>query len=211
MGGGFDGHLSGWSLRFGMILGAFLAGSIPTGYLMGRWFKGVDIRQHGSGNLGAANVFRVLGTGAGIVTLAVDVVKGTIPVACARVWEGASGWFSILTGLAAIAGHNWTPFLGFHGGKGVATSAGVCLALLPGPCGIALAIFVLTLMLTRYVSLGSVAAATALPLVTWGMDRPMPLVVFAAMAGGLIIWRHLPNLRRLRRGEEPRFQWRRAL
>ncbi|MBI3291892.1 MAG: glycerol-3-phosphate 1-O-acyltransferase PlsY [Elusimicrobia bacterium] len=198
-----------WGVRLGVILGAYLVGALPTGYLMGQWLKGLDIRQHGSGNPGAANVFRVLGKGPGAATLAVDIGKGVVAVLLAQTGDGSSPWFPILAGLAAITGHNWTPFLGLRGGKGVATSVGVCLTLLPIPCGVALAVFVLTFCLTRYVSVGSVVAATALPLAAWGFGSPWALRLFAVVAAGLVVGRHIPNLQRLRRGEEPRFQWRR--
>lgn len=196
-----------WWGRMGIFLAAYLAGSLPTGYLVGRWLRGIDIRQHGSGNPGAANVFRVLGTGPGIFTLTMDIGKGVLPVVLAQSLDPPSPWWSVLTGLAAIAGHNWTPFLGFRGGKGVATSAGVCLTLLPVPCGVALGVFVLTVCLTRHISAGSVAAATALPLAAWWWGSLPIFRAFATIACVLIVWRHLPNVQRLWRGEEPRVRW----
>jgi glycerol-3-phosphate acyltransferase PlsY len=184
------------------IIGGFVAGSLPTGYLMGRALKGIDIRTVGSGNVGATNVFRSVGRGAGLATLLIDILKGFLPV-----WGALRGLPSeavpLLTGLAAVAGHTWSPWVRFRGGKGVATSAGVFLALLPGPAGVALATFAVFFALSRRVSVGSLVAAVALPLAAWGAAAPTPRLVMAVVLGGVVIVRHIPNMKRLWRGEEP--------
>jgi glycerol-3-phosphate acyltransferase PlsY len=184
------------------IIGGFVAGSLPTGYLMGRALKGIDIRTVGSGNVGATNVFRSVGRGAGLATLLIDILKGFLPV-----WGALRGLPSeavpLLTGLAAVAGHTWSPWVRFRGGKGVATSAGVFLALLPGPAGVALATFAVFFALSRRVSVGSLVAAVALPLAAWGAAAPAPRLVMAVVLGGVVIARHIPNMKRLWRGEEP--------
>ena len=184
------------------VLVGFAAGSIPTGYWMGRLLRGIDIRTVGSGNVGATNVFRSVGRTAGLATLALDMAKGFGPV-----WFVAHGSggepAALLTGLAAVAGHTFSPWVGFRGGKGVATSAGVFLALLPGPMAAALLVFVLGLVLTRRVSVGSMAGAVTLPLAAWAIGAPPMRLGLAVVLGAVVVLRHMPNLRRLWRGEEP--------
>lgn len=192
------------------VLLSYMLGSIPFAYLAGRVFKGIDLRQHGSGNLGATNVYRVLGAPAAILVLALDGAKGAIAVLWGPpLFHLASTW-PMWCGLAAIVGHVKPVFLmgkgGGGGGKGVATAAGVFGALAPLPLLVALAVFLAVLVSTRYMSLGSVAGAAALPLaiaVTRGARDP--LFAIAALAGAFVIWNHRSNLARLRRGEEPRF------
>ena len=172
-------------------LGAFLLGSIPTGYLVAR-AKGVDIRKHGSGNIGATNVFRTLGKPLGIFVFLVDALKGFAAV-------------------AAIAGHNYTPWLGFKGGKGIATSVGVLLALMPWAVLAIAVVWVLVFKISRYVSLASICAAAALPAAVgmlWfsGCGGNGPLLAFSLAISALAIWRHRTNIQRLRAGTEPRFE-----
>ncbi len=193
----------------------FLLGSIPFGLLLGR-LKGLDIRDHGSGNIGATNVFRTLGKGFGILCLFLDFCKGFIPVLLCQLTipENSLGQsIAVLTALAAILGHNYSPWIGFKGGKGIATSAGALAALMP-PVALALLIliFIVVTLLTKYVSLGSMAAALALPLLTfYGSYHHgkiadgtwnKPLFIFTLIAGGLAIWKHRANLARLRAGTE---------
>jgi glycerol-3-phosphate acyltransferase PlsY len=189
-----------------VLLGAYLLGGIPFGYLAGRLVAGVDLRQVGSGNLGATNAIRQLGWGWGAAVFGLDLLKGWAAVALAqRVGAGAGGWLPVAAGLAAVLGHSFTPFLGFKGGKGVATSAGVFLRLAPLATGLALLIFAAVMLSSRIVSLSSLTATTALPLLLLWRQPDEPLLQGFAVLLVLFIWiRHRANLRRLLRGQEPR-------
>lgn len=191
-------------------LGAFLLGSVPTGYLVAR-ARGVDIRRHGSGNIGATNVFRTLGKPLGIFVFAVDALKGFAAVWLAARFGGGSDWAGIIAAVAVIVGHNYTPWLGFKGGKGIATSAGVLLALTPWTVLVATLAWVVFFRATRYVSVASIAASAAVPLsvgaLWWsGCGGNPPLLAFALVISALAIWRHRSNILRLRDGTEPRFE-----
>ena len=191
-------------------IGAFLLGSIPTGYLVAR-AKGVDIRQHGSGNIGATNVFRTLGKPLGVFVFVIDALKGFAAVWLALRFGGSSAWPGILAAVAVIAGHNYTPWLGFKGGKGIATSAGVLLALMPWAVLIIATVWFIVFPISRYVSLASICAAAALPLAVSGLwfagcDGNAPLLSFSVVISALAIWRHRSNMGRLRNGTEPRFE-----
>ena len=191
-------------------LGAFLLGSIPTGYLVAR-AKGVDIRQHGSGNIGATNVFRTLGKPLGVFVFMVDALKGFAVVWLAGRVGGASDWAGIIAAVAVIAGHNYTPWLGFKGGKGIATSAGVLLALMPWAVLCIAIVWFVVFKVSRYVSLASISAATALPVAVaalWsaGCGGNGPLLGFSVLISALAIWRHRTNIQRLRAGTESRFE-----
>jgi acyl phosphate:glycerol-3-phosphate acyltransferase len=191
-------------------LGAFLLGSIPTGYLVAR-AKGVDIRQHGSGNIGATNVFRTLGKPLGVFVFMVDALKGFAVVWLAGRFGGASDWAGIIAAVAVIAGHNYTPWLGFKGGKGIATSAGVLLALMPWAVLCIAIVWFVVFKVSRYVSLASISAATALPVAVaalWsaGCGGNGPLLGFSVLISALAIWRHRTNIQRLRAGTESRFE-----
>lgn len=193
---------------------AYLLGSIPTGYLVAR-SRGVDIRTVGSGNIGATNVFRILGKPAGIFVLVVDALKGF--VSC--YWVGpfvyrllvgslestsATHEFLEITGAVAILGHNYTCWLRFKGGKGIATSAGVVLALLPSALAVSLAVWLLVLALTRYVSVASIAGAFVLPFAAWFFGRSTRMIVVGAVIGALAIYKHRSNIQRLLNGTENR-------
>jgi glycerol-3-phosphate acyltransferase PlsY len=177
-------------------------GSIPTGVLVARWQKGVDIRRYGSGNIGMTNVLRAVGRGAAALTLLGDLVKGLVPVLLALLWL-TSPWAIGLVGLTAIVGHMYPLFAGFHGGKGVATTLGVFMPLLPGPLSIAFLLWVVCLALRRQVSLGSLAAAASLPIVAILWGSPAAYVVYALAAAALIWYRHRDNIQRLLAGTEP--------
>ena len=197
-------------------LAAYLLGSIPTGYLVGK-SRGLDIRTVGSGNIGATNVLRILGKPAGIFVLLVDVLKGFLacrflglvvhgllvgPVAADSSLED---FLKITGGLFAILGHNYTCFLNFKGGKGIATSSGVALALLPVALGISIALWLVVLALTRYVSVASIAAAFILPFAAWWPGRSSrTMILVAAMIGALAIYKHRSNMQRLMNGTENR-------
>lgn len=184
------------------LLVAYLLGSIPTAYVVARYLKGFDIRRYGSGNVGATNAFRTMGTGPGLLVLVIDVLKGTIPVLLGRALGG--DWLAVLAGLAAMAGHSWSIFLSFHGGRGVATAAGVFLALAPAALFWAFVIWLIVLLSTRYVSLSSIVAAAAAPVLVLFFHRPLPYFLFTLLAASLIIYRHKPNIKRLLAGTEPK-------
>lgn len=184
------------------VLFGYLAGSVPFAFLLARR-AGIDVRVAGSGNVGAANVLRTTGAWRGVVVMLLDVAKGASAVLIVSLAAGGAS-IAALTGAAAIVGHIYPVWLRFHGGKGVAVAAGVFGILTPIATGIAAALFVLTVWLTRYVSLGSVAATLALPLVAWWSGAPNAVVAAAAGAGALILFRHRANLWRLYSGTERR-------
>lgn len=193
-------------------LAAFGIGSVPNGYLIGR-AKGIDIRTQGSKNIGATNVLRVLGKPAGITCFILDALKGWLAVYVAVVIAGegiGTDIAGILGAICGILGHNYTPWLGFKGGKGIATSAGALISLVPWITAIILGVWVIVFLTTRYVSLASILASVALPLaclvqklfltgMTWWM------VGFATVAAALAVWRHKSNIQRLMAGTENRF------
>lgn len=186
--------------------GAYLIGSIPTAYLMGRVLKGIDIRGHGSGNVGATNVMRVLGTQAGAATLAIDLLKGYLvvgllaPLACPDPSRLPAA--RILGCVAVVAGHNWMIFLRFSGGKGVATTAGALLAMMPLVAVSIFGIFAVVVALTRYVSLGSIAAGVCIPVFAWAYGQPPAYLWFAAALAAALILKHRANISRLLAGTE---------
>ena len=192
-----------------LVVLAYLIGSIPSAYLAGKLTRGIDLREHGSGNLGATNVHRVLGARIAIVVLLADALKGAIPVLLFPSLTNTTrpDLWAIVYAVAAIAGHVRSIFLLWRGGgKGVATAAGAFLSLAPIPAALALGVFVIVLLAWGYVSLGSLSAATALPLVIAlrGGIRS-PLFVVSAVVAVFVFWTHRANIGRLRRGEEPRF------
>jgi acyl phosphate:glycerol-3-phosphate acyltransferase len=197
----------------------YVSGSLPWGLWLGRWFRSVDVRTLGSGNLGATNVYRVLGPGLGIATLLLDVLKGALPVAglpqtpLGRAFPGGPEWAMVAVGLAAVMGHVWTFLAGFRGGKGVATTAGVLLALAPMAFAVFLGVFVATVWITRFISVGSMLGAVAFA-IALACRAPMgwrsPSVWLGVLMAALVILRHRENLRRLARGEERRFSFRRG-
>lgn len=220
---------------------AFLLGSIPFGLFIAR-LKGIDIRQHGSGNIGATNVLRVVGKKYGITCLLLDALKGLIPTLLAitlirfegqgtnfsfrflldqgHVFSAADQWkaqsLQVLSGLFAILGHNYSPWVGFKGGKGIATSAGVLIALAPAAVLLLVLVWIIAFKLSHYVSVASIAAAAFLPPIvisgswfhgklaagTWNK----PLFIFSVVIAVLAIWKHRGNIQRLMNGTENRFQ-----
>jgi len=208
-------------------IAAYLLGSVPTGFLVAR-ARGIDIRAAGSGNIGATNAMRVLGKPAGIFVLLMDALKGY--VACALLPPLVFNWLDphfsglfvyfqnwpveyqirvhVVAGIFAVLGHNYTCWLKFKGGKGVATSAGVYLALAPLPLLIALVVFILTLLATRYVSVGSISAAVALTAAVWMLPPHNVLLgIVTTVLGVLAIYKHKGNLQRLAAGTESRLQF----
>jgi len=178
-------------------------GSIPAGLLLGLYFRQVDLRQHGSGNIGATNTFRVLGKPLGIVTLLFDIGKGLAAVLC---FARLSAWplLPVLCGLAAILGHSFSIFLRFRGGKGVATSSGVFLALAPLPTLAATCAFLLIFAATRIVSLASIGGVVALVLAGFLIPTSTPLRFLILVIAALVLIKHRCNIARLRRKQEPR-------
>jgi glycerol-3-phosphate acyltransferase PlsY len=202
-----------------VLVAGYLLGSIPSGYLAGRWLKGIDIRQEGSGSTGATNVLRVVGKGPALAVFVVDVLKGALAVLLAKaVLEplgqplSANGWqidgWIVLAGLAGLAGHIWPIWLGWKGGKAVATGLGMLLGV-SWPVGLAcFGIFLTVLSFSRIVSLSSVVAALSLPLLMLGSFgsggiRPAYLLL-AVLTTVLVVWRHRSNIERLWAGKEPK-------
>ena len=188
---------------------AYVVGSIPAAFIAGR-MRGVDLRKHGSGNLGATNVIRVLGTKIGLAVFAFDVAKGALPtLLLPRVVTGSTSpeLVAIACGVAAIAGHTRPVFLRFgRGGKGVATAAGVFLALAPVPTLLVLVVFAVVLLSSGYVSLGSLLSATMLPiLIAVTLGPRSPVFALSVLVAVFVFWTHRANIARLRRGEEHRF------
>ena len=191
---------------------AYLLGSIPTGYLAGR-ARGIDIRTVGSGNMGATNVFRTLGKTAGVIVLVVDGLKGY--AACTWLCDGLLGLlnlsttdaelYRIIAGIGAVLGHNFTCWLKFKGGKGIATSAGIFFALAPLAVTIALATWIIVFAVSRYVSVASIAAAVALPATVWLTPNSLTLRIVTTALGLLAIAKHKSNIERLFNGTERRF------
>ena len=197
------------------VVAAYLLGSIPTGYLVAR-ARGVDIRSVGSGNIGATNVFRALGRSAGVLVLAVDLLKGLLAATLLvagithlypssyRGNPQAVEWLAIVTGVCAVLGHNYTCWLRFQGGKGIATSAGVLLALVPAGLGISAGVWGLVIALTRYVSLASITAAVSLPVTVWITGGSPTMLLVTGTLTVLALYKHRSNIRRLLNGTEHR-------
>ena len=197
---------------------SYLTGSIPTSIILGRILKGIDIREHGSGNAGGTNVFRVLGWKPATIVVLVDVFKSWLPTAIyATVFfqnqpVADIGVVQILCGFAAVLGHTYTIFAGFRGGKGIGTLAGMLIALYPVALPLCLIVFALTLVLTGYVSLGSILATVSLPiflmiLPIFGIENSsLSLLIFALLVPWFAIYTHRSNITRLRDGTENRFE-----
>ncbi len=189
------------------LLASYILGSIPTSHLFSRLFAGIDLRQQGSGNLGATNLYRVLGWKYALPAALVDIAKGVIPVVVFAPQVSDSQLFALACGMAAIVGHVFSAFVGFRGGKGVATAAGVMLGLAPIALAVSVIIWAVLVRLTGYVSLGSIAAAAVLPIAVYLLeDSRTPALVWiaAAIAAGIIIL-HRRNIKRLIKGTENRF------
>lgn len=196
-----------------VVLAAYLLGSIPTGFLVAK-ARGIDIRTVGSGNIGATNVFRYLGKTAGAFVLLADACKGFLAVVlvgdwlCACLYPAAGPqaleWCRIVAGLSAILGHNYTCWLHFKGGKGIATSAGVLVALVPAALLSLLAVWIVVFALSRYVSLASISAALVLPFAAWLTGKSTTLIAITAAMAALAIYKHKANIKRLLNGTENR-------
>jgi len=188
-------------LNIFLVIFAYLLGSVPTGLLLSKALAGIDPRQKGSRNIGATNVMRTAGKVLGAVTLLGDVLKGLIPVVIA-LWLGREQAWVAAVGLAAFLGHCFPLYLRFKGGKGVATALGVFLPLTPLAVLMAIVIFATGFAITRMVSVGSLAAAAALPLLIWLRGYPLPSIILGICVGALVIYRHKENIQRLMTGKE---------
>lgn len=186
-----------------LVIAGYLLGSIPLAFLLARGLAGVDVRRVGSGNVGAANVLRVVGLPLGLAVAALDIAKGYAAVwIAARV--GADDATGTATGVAAVLGHVYPVWLGFQGGKGVATGCGAFVGLAPVPLALAAGVFALTVWMTRYVSVGSVVASISLGPLVYFSGASSPIAVGAALTAVLVIYRHRSNLARVRAGTERR-------
>jgi len=190
---------------------AYLIGSIPVAYIFGRVLKGIDIREHGSGNMGATNAFRVLGKGPGSVVLVLDIIKGIIPVTLVSNAFGLQDALSlVIISVASVAGHNWTVFLGFKGGKGMATSLGVLIGLAIQFAGLRIVLFWVTatwlvfFLCFGFVSLASIAAGVVFPVLMVIRLEPLPLITMSIVLCIFVVFRHRANIKRLGSGQENR-------
>ena len=201
-----------------LLLLSFITGSFPTSIILGKLVKGIDIREHGSGNAGGTNVFRVLGWKPALVVVMIDIFKGWLPTAiyATILFKGQPisdvGVIQILCGFAAVLGHTYTIFAGFRGGKGIGTLAGMLIALFPITFPLCLFVFVITLIMTGYVSLSSIMATVALPIILlilpiFGIQQSsLSLLIFALLIPWFAIYTHRSNIVRLRDGTENRFE-----
>jgi acyl phosphate:glycerol-3-phosphate acyltransferase len=190
-----------------LVLAAYLIGALPTSYAVARLVRGIDLRQHGSGNLGATNAFRVLGWRAATPIFIIDIAKGFIPAFFFPRLDGREvATWALAYGAAAILGHVYSVYVGFKGGKGVATGAGVFLALAPLAVLVGLVIWLLLVFTTGYVSLASITAAAALPIMVALTGAPGEVLVLSVFLSVFVIYAHRANIRRLMRGEEHRFR-----
>ncbi len=192
---------------------SYLLGALPTAYIWGRWFKKVDIRQMGSGNVGATNAFRVLGKQAGIFVLLIDILKGILATTVMPwLFQIDNVWWLMALALTAVIGHVWTVFLSFQGGKGIATSLGsliglaISLPLLRLPLLITLGAWIVIFLIFQYVSLASIVAALVLPCTMVILGLSLELVALGIIFCIILIFRHRPNIKRLITGKETRVQ-----
>jgi glycerol-3-phosphate acyltransferase PlsY len=189
------------------LIASYLLGAVPTSYLAARLFRGIDLREHGSRNLGATNLYRVLGWRYAVPVGLLDAAKGLVPVLVFAPRVSSSELFALICGLVAVVGHVFSVFVGFKGGKGVATAAGVMLGLTPAALGVAVLVWAALVYLTGYVSVGSIAAAALFPLAVYLLEPPdQPAMLWLDIAvAAAIVWFHRGNILRLFKGTENRF------
>ena len=189
---------------------SYIIGSIPSSYIMGKLLKGIDLREHGSGNLGAANAFRVLGFNAALPVLLFDIGKGFVAVHYFSRFAGTGTLFALLAALVVVIGHNYSVFVRFSGGKGVGATAGAFLALAPQAVGMCLALWIISLLITRIVSIASMVSAAFLPVSVplanrvFGAHVHYSVGILAVATAVVVFVKHRPNIRRLREGTEKR-------
>ena len=184
-----------------ILIVSYFIGSIPNGLIFGKMIWYVDLRERGSGNIGATNAWRVLGKKAGLLVFALDFLKGVIPVLLASTFIGLP-WSMVIAGLAAIAGHVFSIFTAFQGGKAVATGLGVITILMPNVALIVFVTWLIIVLITRYVSLGSIVASILVPILAVVFKYPEAFLYFGTFAATLIVLRHRPNIKRLLSGTE---------
>lgn len=197
-----------------VLFGSYILGSLPTAIWLGRYLKGIDIREHGSHNAGATNTFRVLGKRAGWTVLSIDVLKGTLASNLPHFFSSELFWgykdelliLQLIAGFTAVFGHVFPVFAHFRGGKGVATSLGIVLGINPPAALVCLSIFLFVFLLSRYVSLGAIVSALCFPLVSYFFihDDTRIMIIFTVVLGVLVIWAHRKNIERLLNGTENR-------
>ena len=192
-----------------LIIAGYLIGAIPFGYVAGK-LRGIDIRQQGSGNIGSTNVSRVLGRKTGIIVQVLDITKGILPVAIGHLLKLNPVWL-VAIGLVAICGHNWTIFLGFKGGKGVNTSLGVALGLMPVNAILCFGVWIVVVSIWKYVSLASIIASITFPVLSFVFPYPAIFKIMAIIVAFFIIIRHKSNIQRLLKGEEPKVNRRQSM
>ncbi|MFC8574831.1 glycerol-3-phosphate 1-O-acyltransferase PlsY [Heyndrickxia sporothermodurans] len=193
-----------------IIILAYLLGSIPSGLIVGKLFYGIDIRQHGSGNLGATNSFRTLGVKAGTVVIVADILKGTLATLLPKFFGVDESIHPLLIGLVAVIGHMFPIFAGFRGGKAVATSAGVLLAYVPLLFLFLVVVFIISLKIFKYVSLSSMIAgifAIIYALIRTFLTGDWPLLIVVTALASFVIYRHRTNLSRIKNKTEPKVKW----
>ena len=190
-----------------LLVAAYLIGAFPSSYVVGKLARGIDLREHGSGNLGATNAYRVLGWRAALPVFLLDSFKGWLPTFYFARWDTSPDWrWALAYGAAAIVGHVFSIYVRFKGGKGVATGSGVFLALAPLAVLIGLGIWAVLLATTGIVSLASIVSAAVLPLAVWVLGAPYEIIALALGLAAFVIYAHRGNIRRLLRGEEPSFR-----
>ncbi|MDP3058717.1 MAG: glycerol-3-phosphate 1-O-acyltransferase PlsY [bacterium] len=182
-------------------LAAYLIGSVPSAYVLGKT-KNIDITKLGSGNVGGTNAFRVMGWKAGLFVALFDVMKAVLPIYVAANILRLSPWELSLIALAVVVGHSWSIYIGFKGGKGIATIIGVSLVLFPQPLFVVLLLAVTVIAASKFVSLGSIVLVTTLPIYLFVKDYPSAYIILSVVLGGLSIYRHRENIDRLLKGKE---------
>jgi len=190
---------------------SYIFGSIPSGVWIGKYFKNIDIREHGSKNTGFTNAYRILGTKCGIIVLMIDALKGFIPLVLAS-RMGIAGVYLVIVGVVAIIGHSLSIFLGFKGGKGVATSLGVYLFLMPKAVLALMVVFVIVCLISKYMSLASIICAILLPLFTYFFPiraevPKISLLIINLFIGAFVVFKHRENIKRITKGEESKFKF----
>ncbi len=202
-------------VAIGLVVFGYLVGSLSPSVFLGKAVKGIDLREHGSGNAGTTNAFRVLGRGLGVTVLVLDILKGVLPVVLARYLSNPT--VTVLVAFAAVLGHNFSVFLRGTGGKGVATGAGAAIGMIPLPMACLVALFVALLLTTRVVSIASITSTIGLPILAGLVYRygagvwatPLPYVVACCLMAAVVLWAHRSNMKRLIQGTERRviFPW----
>jgi glycerol-3-phosphate acyltransferase PlsY len=194
----------------GVVVLSYLIGSIPTAYIFGRVMKNIDIREHGSGNVGATNAFRVLGKVPGTAVLIIDIIKGIVPIVVVAGFLAPYPFGRIAAAVGAVCGHNWTCFLNFKGGKGIATTLGVLIGLTVAipearvAVLLCVAAWIVSFLISGIVSVSSIIAAVALPILMVVFNVPTSLIILSVVFCVFVVFRHRPNIQRFLKGQEPK-------